>query len=285
LIDTPFIKSSDPILCAKSLIGVLENSVFPLDVEGIALSVGIREIRQLDDEGIEGILVANPEKTKGYISIASSIREHTRKRFTIAHELGHFLITTHGSQFYCTSFDLNNFYNNNQIMEVEANQFAAELLTPGKYFAKEIYNKAPSYDLIQSLTVKFCSSLTSTLLRYKDLTDESIAIVMSENSIIKWASRSGEFKYFIPSLTRLSPDSYAIEYFKGNDLPIEFNEVEKDTWFDTAAIKHHLVVRELSIPLPFYRQVLSVIWLYEDEDEIEYYEDEFDGYLKRKENW
>ena len=96
---------------------------------------------------------------------------------------------------------------------------------------------------------------------------------------------SGEFKYFIPSLTRLSPDSYAIEYFKGNDLPIEFNEVEKDTWFDTAAIKHHLVVRELSIPLPFYRQVLSVIWLYEDEDEIEYYEDEFDGYLKRKENW
>jgi len=284
LIDTPFIKSSDPILCAKSLMGVLENSVFPLDVEGIALSVGIREIRQLDDEGFEGILVANPEKTKGYISIASSIREHTRKRFTIAHELGHFLITTHGNQFSCTSFDLNNFYNNNRIMEVEANQFAAELLMPGKYFAKEIYNKAPSYDLIQLLTVKFCSSLTSTLLRCKDLTDESIAIVMSENSIIKWASRSSEFRYFIPSLTKLSPDSYAIEYFKGNDLPIEFNEVEKDTWFNTAAIKHHLVVRELSIPLPFYRQVLSVIWLYEDEDEIEYYEDEFDGYLKRKEN-
>jgi hypothetical protein len=283
--DRSFKKSSAPILCAKSLINALENIVFPLDVEEIALSVGIREIRQLDDEGFEGILVANPEKTKGYISIASSIREHTRKRFTIAHELGHFLITTHGNQFSCTSHDLNNFNDKNKIMEVEANQFAAELLMPEKYFAKEISNKAPSYALIQSLTDKFCSSLTSTLLRYKDLTDESIAIVMSENSIIKWASRSVEFKYFIPSPTTLSPDSYAIEYFKGNDLPKEFNEVERDTWFDTATIKHQLIVKELSIPLPFYRQVLSVIWLYEDEDEIENYEDEFDGYLRRKENW
>jgi transposase InsO family protein len=74
---------------------------------------------------------------------------------------------------------------------------------------------------------------------------------------------------------KFSRDSCAIEYFKGNDLPKEFSEVERDTWFDTVTIKHQLIVRELSIPLPFYRQVLSVIWLYEDEDEIENWIDEY----------
>jgi len=107
---------------------------------------------------------------------------------------------------------------------------------------------------------------------------------LSEDSVIKWASRSNEFNYFIPSHMKFSRDSCAIEYFKGNDLPKEFSEAERDTWFDTATIKYQLIVRELSIPLPFYRQVLSVILLYEDEDEIENCEDEFDGYLKRKEN-
>lgn len=263
----------------------MDNITFPLNVENVALNLGIKKIQELDDKNFEGVLVADAKKLTGYINVAASIREHTRRRFTIAHELGHFLITTHGNQFSCTSYDLSNFNDKNKIMEVEANQFAAELLMPEQYFTKEIYNKAPSNDLIQSLTDKFCSSLTSTLLRYKDLTDESIAIVMSENSIIKWAFRSNEFKYFIQFQSKLSPDSYAIEYFKGNDLPKEFEEVDRNAWFDASNIKHYLIVKEMSIPLPYYKQVLSVIWIYEDEDEIEEYEDEFDGYLKRKEKW
>ena len=285
MINKNFRKSSDPTLCAKSLISAMNNIIFPLDVEKIALSVGIKEIKELDEEGFEGALVTNPEKTIGFINIASSIREHTRRRFTIAHELGHFLITTHGNQFSCTSYDLSNFSNKNKLMEAEANQFAAELLMPEEYFVKEIYNRVPSYDLIQSLTDKFCSSLTSTLLRYKDLTDESIAVVLSEDSMINWAFKSSNFKYFIQSQTKLSSDSYAIEYFKGNDLPKEFEEVEREAWFDTSNIRHSLIVKELSISLSYYNQVLSVIWIHEDEDEIEDYEDEFDGYLKRKEKW
>ncbi len=50
-------------------------------------------------------------------------------------------------------------------------------------------------------------------------------------------------------------------------------------------LKQIEAVNELSIPLPFYKKVISLIWVFEDEEEIEYHEDEFNGYLKKKENW
>jgi hypothetical protein len=193
------------------------------------------------------------------------------------------LITTHKNVYNCTSHDLNNYHGKKRSKEIEANHFAAELLMPRKYFASEILNKDPSYLLVQLLTSKFESSLTSTLIRYKDLTTESVAIVLSENSIIKWALRSNGFKYYIESNVQLSPESFAIEFFNGNELPLEFEVVDKNTWFNSSNIKHRIDVMELSIPLPYYNQVISVVWIIEDEDEIEAGEDEFDGYLKLKE--
>ena len=110
-------------------------------------------------------------------SINKNIRETTRRRFTIAHELGHFLITTHRNEYSCNSFDLNNYNDKSNSQENEANRFAAELLMPRQYFYAEIENKTPSYDFIQSLTSKFETSLQSTLIRYTELTDESVAVV------------------------------------------------------------------------------------------------------------
>jgi len=277
-----FKKSVDPTFSAMNLIKAIDDLFFPLAVEEICLSVGIQEVKDMKTDKFEGMLVALPDKSAGYININIDIREQTRRRFTIAHELGHFLITTHVNNYQCSSYDTNNYFDTAKPQEIEANRFAAELLMPAHYFTEEIKNKDPSYGLFQSLTDIFGSSLTSTLIRFKDFTDENIAIVKSENAIIKWVLRSEGFKYFIESNIPLSTDSYAIEYFRGN-VSQEFDEVEKQTWFDTSEIKHHLIVNELSIPLPYYNQVLSVIWIEEDEEEIEDYEDEFDGYLKLKE--
>lgn len=282
MFERKFIKSSDPILTATNLVAALRNPIFPLDIEKIALSVGIQGIQELPNDKFEGLLVSLPGKTAGFISISKNIRETTRKRFTIAHELGHFLITTHKGQYLCNSYDLSDYLSTSNPHEKEANRFAAELLMPKQYFSVEIGNKIPSYSLFQSLTLKFESSLQSTLIRYKELTDESIAIVLSENSFIKWVLPSEEFNYYIGSKEELSPETVAFEYFKGNHLPMEFEEVEKDAWFDASEIRHKIIVSELSFPLPYYNQVLSVIWINEDEDDIEDYEDEFDGYLKLK---
>jgi Predicted Zn peptidase len=70
------------------------------------------------------------------IMINKNLKEETSKRFTIAHELGHFEISKHRSVlqhgFNVFSFKLN--YNPTSFQEKEANEFAASLLMPKKLF-------------------------------------------------------------------------------------------------------------------------------------------------------
>ena len=277
-----FKKSADPTATAENLISALKDSTLPINVEGIALNVGIQDIIEIESDEFEGLLVALPDKSIGYININKNIRENSRRRFTIAHELGHFLITTHKNEYNCSSNDMNNFKNSRSPQEIEANQFAAELLMPKHYFINEVNDRPPSAHLVNSLTSMFETSLQSTLVRYTEMTQESIAVVLSENLKVKWALRSNNFKYYIESQVPLSPDTYAYDFFNGDDLPSDFQEVEKDAWFDTSEIKHFLLVKELSFPLHFYNQVVSIVWVDEDEEEIEYDEEEFDGYLRLK---
>ncbi|MET0181006.1 MAG: ImmA/IrrE family metallo-endopeptidase [Novosphingobium sp.] len=49
---------------------------------------------ELDTDGFEAALVTDPCKASGDILIASG-RSSGRRRFSIAHELGHFLIPIH----------------------------------------------------------------------------------------------------------------------------------------------------------------------------------------------
>ncbi|MBP9597621.1 MAG: ImmA/IrrE family metallo-endopeptidase [Desulfobacter sp.] len=284
MLDKTFLRSSDPILTARNLINSIYKVSFPIDVEQIALNVGIQEINKVSDENVEGFLVALPDKSAGFINISRQIKENSRIRFTIAHELGHFLITTHNESSYsCSVSDMKN-RKNSKPQEVEANKFAAELLMPQKFFVSEL-KKEPDCMLFENLAFKFGASLQATLIRYSEFTDESIAVVLSENSMVKWCSKSKSFNFEIGTKMPLSEETYAKDFFDGHELSKIFEDVDINAWFDTINIKHKIKVKELCFPSPEYNQALSVIWVIEDEDEIEASEDEFDGYLKLKKSW
>ena len=115
-----FKKSADPVFSAKNLILAINQPSFPLDLEEIALNVGIQEVKYMNTDKFEGMLIALPDKSAGFINISNNIREQTRKRFTIAHELGHFLITTHINNYECSSYDTNNYSDKTKPQEIEA---------------------------------------------------------------------------------------------------------------------------------------------------------------------
>ena len=75
---------------AKSLIKSLGTITLPIDPYRIAEKGGI-EIREDDCEGYSGMLLV--VNSQALISIKMSIREYPKKRFTVAHELGHFYIS------------------------------------------------------------------------------------------------------------------------------------------------------------------------------------------------
>src|ERR1019366_1878904 len=77
----------------------------PVPVEEFATAVNIIEIRELEADGFEGALLTDANKQKGVILYKAGTRKE-RRRFTIAHELGHFLMPSHKGDEHCTAADL-----------------------------------------------------------------------------------------------------------------------------------------------------------------------------------
>ncbi len=100
----------------------------------------------------DGRIVFGKEKT--IISINSEIKYTGRKRFTLAHELGHFeLHHIQNTHLEDNSLTLDYFKNGGQ--EYEANQFATELLMPSEAFINFTKGKPFSPDLLRSISDYF----------------------------------------------------------------------------------------------------------------------------------
>ena len=105
-------------------------------VNDIAHALDIQEIRVEHLSNIEGALIAPPERGAGRILVNNS--HPRRQRFTVAHELGHYLsphhVPTAETGFWCTQSDLSVRPSSDRArhrrQEGEANLFAIELLAP-----------------------------------------------------------------------------------------------------------------------------------------------------------
>ncbi|MEQ8451602.1 ImmA/IrrE family metallo-endopeptidase [Roseivivax sediminis] len=110
---------------------------YPIPIEELAQALDIMEIGELETKGFEGSLLMLEHRAAGSILVNKKARGG-RRRFTIAHELGHFLIPSHkpvkGDVFLCSRDDMRMWSAAEQDtyarMEVEANKFAALMLMP-----------------------------------------------------------------------------------------------------------------------------------------------------------
>ncbi len=128
--------------------------------------------------------------------------------FTIAHELGHFLIPSHKGNRQCTAADLREAGrdNDHRRQEAEANRFTAGLLMPKVWFLRDM-RKLGDADVshVQTLAKKYRTSLEATSNRYTELTADLCAFVFSKDGVIRYARPT-------PSFPRLSVK-------KGDTLP------------------------------------------------------------------
>ncbi|WP_290705317.1 ImmA/IrrE family metallo-endopeptidase [Amphritea sp.] len=107
----------------------------PLDVSELTKLLGIK-MRFEPMDGDESGSLKKEKKTDEWIMTINSLHHPHRQRFTIAHELGHFIQHSVLSD----SFEDATFFRNGDMnrMETEANQFAAELLMPEDDFHSAI---------------------------------------------------------------------------------------------------------------------------------------------------
>ena len=134
-----------PDRIAGAIIQHVSDLPIPVPVEEIACMLDIISIEPLTTEGFEGSLLTDPEKSEGYI-LVNEASPPQRRRFTVGHELGHFLCPFHkppkGGQFLCSSDDMRLTFARKEdrpaYMEIEANRFAALLLMPLPHFRKDL---------------------------------------------------------------------------------------------------------------------------------------------------
>ena len=106
----------------------------PVDIEGLIQRLGISLSKDFLDPDIAGMI----EKTKGgdYAITINGKDSETRQRFTMAHELGHFILHRNrigdgindNKMYRATKTSANSRIG--QIQEIQANQFAANVLMP-----------------------------------------------------------------------------------------------------------------------------------------------------------
>lgn len=250
-------------------IGVEEITDIPMDlfVAGLDATLIEEPLKNSDGKIIRG-------NSKTLIKVNSEIKFEERKRFTIAHEIGHFLLhnkldlEVHNE----TSNTLNWFNATEQqakkgIQEWEANDFASELLMPESLVRRETYKKKFSPTLVKNLSIRFKTSLTSIIYRLVSLDIYPLFVVFIHSGNVKFWSKSNNYWVKIKDITKLPPpeDSVAQEYINGNYEYLysgndKAQRIYKSTWFEIKDDEDDTPFFEYCLPTKEYKTIISVIW-------------------------
>jgi len=101
------------------------------------------KLREIDDnEKFLGAFLKSPKTGTPYIFVNKNIDNIGRKKFTLSHELGHFVLQhyLHTTSFFCKESDIKEEGEVNSEQEKEANYFASCFLLPKDRVVREFTN-------------------------------------------------------------------------------------------------------------------------------------------------
>jgi len=241
---------------ARALLRRFKISTTP-DLSELADRIGL-EICEVESEGFEGALVRIPNKPTGIVAVKATIREPGRKRFTIAHELGHYILPGHGElDCVCKSRDVESWSRGAPEHEIDANRFASELLIPSAQAATIVRQESATVVVAKKISAKFQTSLTAATVKCVDVTEEQCALVVSDSGIIEWWRPGPQFQHYIKRKgTEVSVESLASNLFRPTEEREQDGAVRAEAW-----LAGHVFgkVWEDSILLPYYNRVLTIV--------------------------
>lgn len=141
-------------------------------------------------KGVEGMLMPRPDGSGEWgIIYNESIRSAGRRNFTLAHELGHYLLhrEAHPGGLQCTNRNMADWDSARNRIEAEANTFASYLLMPLDDFRAQIKGRAIDIDVMTELAERYAVSLTAAILKWMTITDKRAMIVVGKEGFIDWA--------------------------------------------------------------------------------------------------
>jgi Zn-dependent peptidase ImmA (M78 family) len=262
----------------------------PIDPMAIAASRCI-EVRAKPESaaGVSGMLLRSGNQFG--ILYATHISSKGFQRFSIGHELGHYFLDGHMDQILPRDGvheSRAGFVTADQY-ELEADNFAAGLLMPDHLFKRVISKHAPGLGAVEAAADACLTSLTSTAIRYSELSDHAIAAIISTGPTIDYCFLSNAMKS-LPELAWLRkgtpvPTGTLTDDLNRDSKRIAAGERVSDTvdvrdWLGgTTAIK----VVEQAVGLGAYGKTLTLLsskWIGQED-----IDDDFEEEQELKERW
>ena len=182
-------------------------TTLPVDPFAIAASHDILvEAKPDAADGVSGMLLRHGD-TFG-ILYGTYIPNDGFQRYSISHELGHYFLDGHvdhllpGDGIHSSRAG----FISGDPYELEADNFAAGLLMPATLYKRLIIRRDPSLDAVESLASDCRTSLTATAIRFAELTDDAVAVIISTRNVIDYCILSEAMKS-LPQLSWLKKGS------------------------------------------------------------------------------
>jgi Zn-dependent peptidase ImmA (M78 family) len=155
---------------AQTLLREHWDGVLPVAPEELARAAGVTVLYRPLEAGTSGMLVCQPSQRP--VAVINQAHHPVRQRFSVAHELGHYQLHQH------LEVRVSRFYRDARSAagvdrtEIEANQFAAELLMP-RQEVRRVASYMPAFALedegVAEIAAHFNVSATAMSFRLLNL--------------------------------------------------------------------------------------------------------------------
>jgi Zn-dependent peptidase ImmA (M78 family) len=252
----------------------LPDLQIPVPIEPLANAVGITDIHRMSTQNFEGGLITQPERRDGVI-LVNGAANRLRQRYTIGHELGHYLIVAHqpgaSGQFTCSKADMSvraaDRDDRGKRMEMEANRFSAGMLMPLVRFKADMRSQgAPDLKHVIALAARYDVSKEAAAIHYASYHHDTCAIILSQDGVVKRVYKPTRFPFVETAIGKPLPfNSLSAGHQSGGG---EWDEVDRGVWL--ASLERPSSINEQVLSLASgWKMTMLVVNEADDEDEEE----------------
>ncbi len=230
-----------PMGLVGKILAAEPNLKVPVPIEDLARQLDISEIGELETDNFEGGLITDQNRSYGGILVRKGVSRQ-RRRFTIGHELCHFLNPYHkpakAGEFLCDkdamrSWDTK-FQQRALKMEIEANQFSALLLMPPPKLRPIIRGKRfSSLSTVLEISETFDVSKEAAARAFAEYSDEPVAVVVVRNGRYLRSYRNRDFPWIAIEFDNKIPEISALYTHTSKNQPSRSEATAAEFWLET----------------------------------------------------
>jgi histone H3/H4 len=225
----------------------------PISLSAVTKKIGL-EIEEVNAAGFDGALLRLAGEPHGIIGVRKSIREEERKRFTIAHEIGHYVLPGHDTaKDVCGEDGVVSIGDESTKFEQAANRFAGELLLPSPAVRRIVRRLGISFDTIRFVGAQFETSLTAAAVQCVKVADQAV-LVMSKRGMVTSFEKGQNFGGYI-EMGKLPEGSLAAQL--GGKQREKRGTMNGSVWLGPAYEEFRMT--EHSILMSNYERILTLL--------------------------